>query len=100
MTPSLMVKPLDYRQHKNYIHSLKIDKDLTAGVEFEGDKLEDEYFVKYKGIYAEISQATRFDKSTDLSTTYLGKMDMTRDMTIKAEENSQFPDKGIGMENC
>ena len=28
---------------------------------------------------------TRFDESTDLSTTYLGKMDMTRDMIIKAE---------------
>ena len=49
-------------------------------------KSRDEYFDKYDGIYAEISQATRFDESTDLSTTYLGNMDMTRDKTIKAEE--------------
>ena len=29
---------------------------------------------------------TRFDESIDLSTTYLGNMDTTRDMTIKVEE--------------
>ena len=44
------------------------------------------YFDKYDGIYAEISQATRLDKSTDLSTTYLGKTDMIREQIIKAEE--------------
>ena len=35
---------------------------------------------------------TRFDESTDFSTTYLGNMDMTRDMIIKAEET--FPISG------
>ena len=60
---------------------------------FEGDKVGDEYFDRYDGINAEISQATRFDESTDLSTTYLGKTDMTRDQIIKAEE--KFP-KGLG----
>ena len=69
-------------------------------IEFEGDRLKEEYFDKYDGIYTKISQATRFDESTDLSTTYLGKMDMTRDMTIKAEENSLSLDKGIQMESC
>ena len=33
------------------------------------------------------STATRFDESTDLSTTYLDRIDMTRDMIIKAEGN-------------
>ena len=54
------VKPLDYRQHKRLYHSLKTDKDLATDVVFEGDKLKDEYFNKYDGMYAEISQATRF----------------------------------------
>ena len=97
MTPSLTVKPLDYRQHKRLYHSLKIDKDLTADVEFEGDKLKEEYFDKYEGIYAEISQVTRFDESTDLSTTYLGKTVMTRDMIMKAEE--KFPISRQGTTN-
>ena len=38
-------------------------------------------------IYAEINSSDRFDKDTDLSTTYLGQMDMTRDMEVKAKEN-------------
>ena len=84
MAPSLTMKPLDYRQHKRLYHSLKTDNGLTVDIEFEGDKLKEEYFDGYDGIYAEISQATRFDESTDLSTTYLGRIDMTRDMIIKA----------------
>ena len=95
MAPGLTVKPLDYRQHK--YNSLKADKSLTVDIEFEGNKLKEEHFDKYDGIYREISQATRFDESTDFSTTYLGKMDMTRDMIIKAEE--KFPTSGQGYTN-
>ena len=64
MIPSLTVKPLDY---------------LTSDVIFEEDKVHDVYFDKYDGVYAEILQATRFDEGTDLSTIYLGKIDMTRE---------------------
>ena len=71
------------------VSQLKIDKDLTSEVIFEGDKVKEEYIDRYDGIHAEISQATRFDESTDLSKTYLGKTDMTRDQIIKAEE--KFP---------
>ena len=97
MAPSLTVKPLDYRQHKTFYHSLKTDKGLTVDIEFEGGKLEEEYFDMYDGIYVEISQATRFDDSTDLSTTYLGRIDMTRDIIIKVEEI--FPISGHGYTN-
>ena len=75
-------------------NSLKNDKDLTSDVIFEGDRIEDVYFDKYDDIYAEISQATRFDESTDLSTTYLGKTYMTSDQVIKGEE--KFPISGQG----
>ena len=40
----------------------------------------------------EISSATKFDESTVLSTTYLGKTDMTREHVIKTEE--RFPISG------
>ena len=76
MAPSLTVKPLGYRQHKRLYHSLKTDKGLTVDIGFEGDKMKKEYFDRYDGINAEISQATRFDESTDLSTEYLGRIDM------------------------
>ena len=87
-------EPLDYRQHKRLYNSLKTDKDLTSVVIFKGDKVKDVYFDKYNGIYAEISQATRFDESTDFSTTYLGRKDMTREQIIKAEK--KFPISGQG----
>ena len=48
-----------------------------------------EYLVVYEGIYAEIVSSDRFDEDTDLSTMYLGQIEMTRDMEVKAEEN--FP---------
>ena len=97
MAPSLNVKPLDYRQHKRLYHSLKTDKGLTVDIEFEHDKLKEEYFDRYDGIFTEISQVTRFDESTDLSTTYLGRIDMTRDIIIKLEE--KFPISGQGCTN-
>ena len=43
MTPSLTMKPLDYRQHKRLYHSLRKYKDLMADKEFEGDRLKEEY---------------------------------------------------------
>ena len=90
MIPSLSVTPLDYQQHKRLYNSLKPDKDLTHDMIFEGYKVGDEYFDRHDGINAEISQATKFDESTDLSRTYLGKMDMTGDQIIKAEEKFQI----------
>ena len=69
---------------------MKTDEDLTSEIVFEGDKVNDVYLDKYDGIYAEILQATRFDESTDLSTTYLGKADRTREQVIKAEEKFQI----------
>ena len=88
------MKPLDYGKHKRLYNSLKNDEDLTSYVIFEGDRVRDVHFDKYDGIYAEISQATRFDESTDLSTTYLEKTDMTRGKIIKAEV--KFPISGQG----
>ena len=69
---------------------------LNAHVNFGGspDKLKSEYLDVYEGVYAEIVSSDRFDKDTDLSTTYLGQLDMTRDMEVKAEEN--FPITSCG----
>ena len=64
---------------------------LNAHIHFGGspDKLKSEYLDVYKGLYAKIVSSDRFDEETDLSTMYLGQINMTRDMEVKAEEN--FP---------
>ena len=38
-------------------------------------KLKEEYLDVYKGIQSEILSTKRFDENSDLSTTYLGKVD-------------------------
>ena len=56
--------------------------------------IKEAYFDKYEGVQSEISQVARFDESTDLSTTYLGKINQTRKSVIRAEES--FPISGQG----
>ena len=75
---------------------LQEKESLSTNLNFGGSsaKLRSEYLDMYKGIYAEIVSSDRFDKDTDLSTMYLGQMDMTRDMEVKAEEN--FPITACG----
>ena len=58
-------------------------------------KLQSEYLDMYEGIYAEIVSSDKFDEDTDLSTMYLGQMDMTKDMEVKAMEN--FPIMACGL---
>ena len=95
MSPSLTIKPLEDIKHKRLYSSLKTDEDLIPDMIFDEDRIRDTYLNRYDGAQAEISQVTSFDESTDLSTTYLGKTDMTRD--IKAEE--KFPIAGQGYTN-
>ena len=53
------------------------------------DRLKAEYLDVYEGVYAKVVSSDRFDEDTDLSTTYLGQIDMTRNTELKAMEN--FP---------
>ena len=48
----------------------------------------------------DVLYSNRFDKCSDLSTTYLGRTDMTRETKVKAKEISQFQDRGLLWENC
>ena len=52
------------------------------------------YLDVYEDIYAEMVYASKFDENSDLSTTYLGQTNMTRNTRIKAEE--RFPITGQG----
>ena len=45
-------------------------------------------------MYAEVISTDRFDEDTDLSTTYLGQVDMTRNTEVKAEESFPITAKG------
>ena len=57
------------------------------------DVLREEYLDVYEGIHSEIVNSTRFDEKSDLSTTYLGRSDISKNL---------FPYQNMAMqqENC
>ena len=58
------------------------------------DKLRGEYLDMYERVQLEVLSTTRFDENSDLSITYLGRIDMTRESTIKAEEKFSISEQG------
>ena len=48
----------------------------------------------HKGIQSEVIRTKRFDEKSDLCTTYLGKIDITRASNVKAEENFPISEQG------
>ena len=88
---NLSIDQLNYRQDIGLYRELQEKESLNTDLNFgnRSTKLKSEYLDIYEGIYAEIISSNRFDEDTVLNTTYLGQMDMTRDMEVKPEEN--FP---------
>ena len=82
---------MNYRQDIDLYREVQEKESLNTDVNFGGspDRLKAEYLDVYEGVYAEIASSDRFDEDIDLSTMYLGQIDMTRDTEVKAEEN--FP---------
>ena len=93
-TPTLTIRPLEEKKHRRIFNTLEIQEDQILEIKFEENKVKEAYFDRYEGIQSEISQVTRFDENTDLSTTYLGRIGQTRKSVIRAEES--FPISGQG----
>ena len=58
------------------------------------NKLKGEYLDIYDGITPEVLSTTNFDENSDLSITYLGRIDMTRLDKIKAKEKFPISEQG------
>ena len=58
------------------------------------DILKDEYLDVYKGIQSKIVNTTRFNENSDLSTTYLGKSDRSKNDKLKVEESFPISEQG------
>ena len=59
--------------------------------------LKEEYLDVYEGIQSEILSTQWFDENSDLSTTYLGKADRSKNNKIKAEECYTISEQGYTM---
>ena len=84
----LNVNMLNYCQYKDLYQELKGNEILMVDLNFGNnpEKLKSEYLNVYEGVYAEIVSTNWFDENSDLSMTYLGQGNMTRNTEVTAEE--------------
>ena len=84
----LNVNTLNYHHYKDLYQEWEGKEILTVDVDFGNspEKLKSEYLDVCEGVYAEIVSTNWFDENSDLSVTYLGQVNMTRDTEVIAEE--------------
>ena len=100
---------IQYDRHPKNYHNLSISainkcksnsdlKEERDMIELElgpmPNILKEEYLDSYKGIQSEILNVTRFDKKSNLCTTYLGKSDRSKNDKLKAEESFPISEQG------
>ena len=90
---SLSISTVNKCQKTPYIKEEERDR-LELDFGHTPDKLKKEYLVVYEGIQSEILSTSRFDENSDISTTYLGKVDQSKNNKIKAEESFPIADQG------
>ena len=89
---SILSNVLNYVQHSR-LHSMNHTLDIKAVDKYKyrpntdnrefkeldfgatPQKLQEEYMDIYEGIHSEVVSSNRFDENSDISTTYLGKVD-------------------------
>ena len=92
---SMSVKSIN--KMKNKIQNKKDEKERPISeIDFRdaSDKLREEYLDKYEEIKSEILSTARFDENSDLSTTYLGRVNITRENKVTTEGKFQISEKG------
>ena len=107
---SVLSNVLNYVQHSRF-HSVKHTLDIkvnkyklkpsTDDREFKEldfgtmpQMLQEEYMDIYDGIHSEVVSSNRFDENSDLSTTYLGRIDKENQHKLKAEESFPISEHG------
>ena len=100
---------IQYGKHPKNVHNLGISavniykngsdaKKEKGMVEIEFgatlDVLKEEYLDVYEGIQSEIVSTTRFNENSDLSATYLGRSNRSKNDILKAEESFLISDQG------
>ena len=93
---NLNINALNYCQNKDLYKELKEKEMLKTNVAFgrSPKKLRSDYLDVYEGVYTEVISTDRFDEDTDVSTTYPGQVNMSRDTEVRAEESFPITARG------
>ena len=89
------IKTLDYQDHRKMYKKMGKEEGQVMNIDFgeSPDVLKAEYMDVYEDVFAEVVTTNRFDEN--LSTAYLGRVDMKREDIMKVEES--FPISGLGL---
>ena len=75
---SMTIRPAKLNKVVKNMKSRSINESLLeVNLVDSSDRSKEEYLDRYEGVKSEIVDTTRFDKNSDLSTRYLGKVNMT-----------------------
>ena len=91
------IKSIDYREHKRMYRKMNKEGGEKIDIDFgESPKVMKSRFMDvYDNVHAEVVTTGRFDENVDLSTTYLGRIDMKREEVLKAEESFPISEQGF-----
>ena len=91
MNHTLDIKAVNKCKYKSNTDDREF-KDLDFGT--MPQRLQEAYMDIYEGIHSEIVSSYRFDKNSDLSTIYLGKVNKENQHKLKAEESFPISEHG------
>ena len=92
---SMIIKPVNTNKiYKEIRGKNKNEPSLRVSLADSLDRSKEEYLDKYEGIRPEILNATRFNENSDLSTTYLGRINTTQDKDLAIEEKFLITEQG------
>ena len=91
------IKLIDYRDHKRMYRKMGKQGGEQLNIDFREslEIMRNRYMDVYDEIYAEVVMTSRFDENVDLSTTYLGRIDMKREEVMKVEESFPISEQGF-----
>ena len=92
-------RSIDYREHKRMYRKMGKEGGERLDIDFgeSPEIMKSRYMDVYDNIYAEVVTTSRFDENVDLSTMYLGRIDMKREEVMKAEESFLISEQGFVM---
>ena len=93
------IEMVDYRNHRKMYKKMGKEEGQMMSINFgeSPDVLKAKYMDVYEDVFVEVVTTNRFDENIDLSTTYLGKIDMKREDKMKAEECFPISEQGFVM---
>ena len=95
------IKMVAYRDYQRMYRRMGKEEGQSMNIDFgeSPEVLKGKYMDVYKDVFAEVVTTNRFYENVDLSTTYLGKIDMKREDIMKAEESFPISEQGFVVGN-